>query len=224
MKNFPDATPMRSDLSNRTVTMNLILHGVDRVSLRSCEIVARSFRNRLSFQDIRLIEEVLVARIANAIKSCLQTLPDGAHVLALPDFLVEVPGLALSGVHVMVQEAKMGVRSAILRFTEFLGAINNAFRFDIGMHEPKATHSEKLAVNVLAEVCLPILNLYRSLEQLDRAADRRRIPDLSDRMREFEFQTELLKRFIFNSAMGHAEAADIYLTAQTVPPPRHLPG
>ena len=134
-----------------------------------------------------------------------------------PEFLVELPGLVLSGAHVMVMEAKDGIRNAILRFKEFMGAVNNAFRTDIGFHEPYSNHSEKLAVNVLAEVCLPLLNLCRRFEDLSFGHDRQRTMEISDRAREFEFQTELLKRFIFNAGMGHAEAPTTYLHDETPP-------
>ncbi len=131
--------------------------------------------------------------------------------MSLPDFLIELPGLVLSGAHVMVMETKEGVRNAIMRFKEFMGAVNNAFRADIGFHQPYANHSEKLAINVLAEVCLPILNLCRNFEELNFSNDRGKALNIADRAREFEFQTELLKRFIFNAGIGHAQAAEAHL-------------
>ena len=215
MNKLPDIKPIPSGLSDSVLTLNLILKKDTSVALRSCEVMGRRFRNRVSFNTNRMIEEVIVARLANAIASCLQTLPNGAHVLSLPEFLVELPGLVLSGAHVMIMEAKDGIRNAILRFNEFMGAVNNAFRIDIGFQEPYSTHIEKLAVNVLAEVCLPILNLCRSFEELNFGHGRQRAMEISDRVREFEFQTELLKRFIFNAGMGHAEAPTAYLNEET---------
>ncbi|MEM9576232.1 MAG: hypothetical protein AAF999_04365 [Pseudomonadota bacterium] len=222
MNSLPDINPIPSDLSDRTLTFNLTLNEDSTVSIRSCEVLGRAFRNRVSFSSNRTIDDVLVPRLSHAITSCLRTLPDGAHVLSLPDFLVELPGLVLSGVHVMVLEAKDGLRNAILRFKEFMGTINSAFHQDIGFHEPYSNHSEKLAVNVLAEVCLPILNLCRSFEELNFGTDRQRALEISDRAREFEFQTELLKRFIFNAGLGHAEAATAYLHSETSPQIRRL--
>jgi hypothetical protein len=215
MNTLPKIKPTSSDLSDRTITLSLTLHSPEHVSLRSCEVLGRNFRNRISFNDSAPVEEVLVARLARAIKACLASLPEGAHVLALPEFLVELPGLALSGLHVMVMEAKDGIRNAIFRFKEFMGAVNKAFRTDIGFQEACASHSEKLAVNVLADVCLPILNLCRSFEEMNFGHDRRKALNIADRAREFEFQTELLKRFIFNANMGHAEAAGAYLYEET---------
>ena len=199
------------------MTLSLNIMSPDTVTIRSCEVVGRWFRNRISFQEQKRIEDILARKLARAILSCVRSLRKGAQVLALPDFLVELPGLALSGVHIMVMEAKDGVRSAILRFTEFMGAINNAFQTDIGFHEPYPNHCEKLAVNVLEEICLPILNLCRTFEELKVKQMGRNGRCFVDRAREFEFQTELLKRYIYNAGMGHAEANDGYLRS----PARH---
>lgn len=213
MMTLPDTVQPQSDLSDRFVALNLTLKSKEVITLRSCEVLGRGFRNRVSFNEARTIEDVLVESLTSAIRSCLQTLPDGKHVLSLPDFFVEIPGLALSGAQVVVMEAKDGIRNAIFRFKHFVGAINNAFSADIGFHNIGSSHSEKLAVNVLAEICLPILNLCRSFEAFSFGDDPRKALDLADRAREFEFQTELLKRFIFNAGTGtgHADAAGAYL-------------
>lgn len=211
MMTLPDTVQPQSDLSDRFVALNLTLKSKEVITLRSCEVLGRGFRNRVSFNEVRTIEDVLVDSLTSAIRSCLQTLPDGKHVLSLPDFLVEIPGLALSGAQVVVMEAKDGIRNAIFRFKHFVGAINNAFSADIGFQNIGSSHSEKLAVNVLAEICLPILNLCRSFEAFSFGGDPRKSVDFADRAREFEFQTELLKRFIFNAGTGHADAAGAYL-------------
>lgn len=216
MNRLPDINYLEPDLSDRTMTLNLTLQDENTVTLRSCEVMGKQFRNRVSFNTKHNIEDILVGRLSRAIRSCLRTLPDGAHVLSLPEFIVELPGLVLSGVHVMVMEAKDGVRNAILRFKEFIGAVNNAFQQDIGFHEPYSNHSEKLAINVLADVCLPILNLCRTFEELGFGQDRQQAQEIADRVREFEFQTELLKRFIFNAGMGHANAAEAHLHTETL--------
>lgn len=203
--------PIPSDLSDRMLTINLTLAEPDAVYLRSCEVVARAFRNRVSFSDSRQMRDVLVPRLAQAIAHRLRDLPAGAQVLSLPDFLIELPGLALCGMHIMVMEAKDGVRNAILRFKDFMGAVNRAFRMEIGFHEPCTSYGERLAINVLADVCLPILNLCHSLETLAEGLERNRARHIADRAREFEFQTELLKRFIFNASSGNPDAAPPYL-------------
>lgn len=211
MNTLTDIKPIQSDMSDRTITLSLTLHPSNLVYVRSCEVLGKGFRNRTSFQENKLVEDVLVARLSKAIMSSLRALSDGAHVLSLPDFLIELPGLVLSGAHLMVMKTKGGVRNAIMRFKDFMGSISNAFRLDIGFQEPYSSHSEKLAINVLAEVCLPILNLCRNFEELNFGNDRGKALNIADRAREFEFQTELLKRFIFNAGIGHAQALEAHL-------------
>ena len=205
MTSLPEPQPLPSDLSSRTLTLSLSLHMDGKITFRSCEVVGRWFRNRISFQENRSLEDIVVGKLANAIRAQLLRLPDGAHVLALPDFLIEVPGLALAGMHVMVMDAKDGCRSVILRFKEFIGAINNAFRVELGFHEPSHSYSERLAMNVLEDICLPILNLCRSFTEF-QVENRVTLPNgFVDRAREFEFQTELLKRYIYNAGQADAE-------------------
>ena len=202
---------LKPDFSERTLTLNLILKGAGQISLRSCEVIGRGFRHRTSFQKVSAIDDVLADRLAQAIRASIASLPDGAHVLSLPEFLVELPGLALSGAHVMIMEIKDGVRNAIFRFKEFLGSVDNAFQEEMGFHEPYANHAEKLAISVLADICLPLLNLSRQLE-FSHVGVTTGLPfQIRDRVQEFEFQTELLKRFIFNAGLGHERPSQAYL-------------
>jgi hypothetical protein len=209
MRAANEVQPISSDLSDRTLTFNLHLYGPDQILIRSCEVVGTGFRSRFSFQETKNINEVLVGRLAHAITASLKSLPDGAHVLCLPAFLVELPGLVLAGVHVMVIEVSYGFRSAILRFKEFIGAANKAFLMDLGVQEAQTLHSEKLAMNVLEDICMPILNLCHALEDLGRMHGQTVSPQVRERAREFAFHTELLKRFIFNAGIGHANAPEV---------------
>lgn len=202
---------LKPELSERTLTLNLILKGGKEISLRSCEVIGRGFRHRTSFQHVTAISDVLVADLVKAIEDAVASIPDAAHVLALPEFLVELPGLALSGAHVMIMEIKDGCRNAIFRFKEFMGGVNNAFLEELGFSEPYASHAEKLATNVLADICLPLLNLCRQLEFTHVGVTGGMPPGLSDRVQEFEFQTELLKRFVFNAGIGHKRPSQAYL-------------
>ena len=118
----------------------------------------------------------------------------------------------------MVMEAKEGTRSAILRFNEFMGAINNAFCMDIGFQEVYPSQAEKLAVNVLEDICMPVLNLCRTLQEAGTGLGHDAFARMADRAREFEFQTELLKRFIQNSAAPHPTLQGQTIQAETIAP------
>jgi hypothetical protein len=201
MNEMTEIQPLPSVFSDRVLTINLLVDGSEQVSLRSCEVIGQRFRNRVSFSDTNSIDEVLVEKLAYAIRRCLAKVPEGARVLALPEFLIELPGLALSGVHVMIMEVRDEVRSAIFRFRDFIGSVNNAFRGDIGIEEPCSGYAERLAVNVLEDICLPLLNVARELEFAQTRSGAALSRALEDKVLEFEFQTELLKRFIHNSGI-----------------------
>lgn len=214
------AQPLPSDFSDRVFTLNLALAEPKQVTVRSCEVIGRTFRNRTSFPDNNDIDAVLDPHLAERIRQCLEKVPAGGHVLSLPELLIEVPGLVLYGVHIMVMEVKDGIRSAIFRFKEFMGSITRAFRLHIGIEEQGTNYNERLATNVLSDICLPILNLAREMEFAHRDAGTKVPKALENRAREFEFQTELLKRFIFNAGLRGDPAASQL-------PPRtahHLPG
>ena len=211
MQSLHHPRTLASDLSDRTMTLNLVLQAPDTVIVRSSEILGRGYRHRLSFHTDRQIKDVLAETLADAILVSLRSVPSGAYVLSRPEFFVELPGLFVRGVHIMVTEAKDGVRSAILRFKEAVGAVNRAFLKNVGFDEGFATHSEKLAMNVLADICIPLLNLCESLDEQCRSTGNP-VPSLVlDRARELHFQTELLKRFIYNGADGHAGATQSHL-------------
>ena len=217
MSSHSQLPTIQSDLSDRTLTINLILKAPQIITVRSCEVLGRGFRNRLSFQGESDLDKVLHARLAQSIRECLRSVPDGAQVLSMPEFLLELPGLALYGAHVLVMDARNGIRNAILRFTEFLGAASNAFIPEIGFDQATTTHSEKLAMNVLEEICMPILNLCHALDTMAQEQGQPVPARVRDRAREFQFQTELLKRFVCNAKLTHADAPFEYLGSTTGP-------
>ncbi len=206
---FPAQTTVVSD---RTLTLNLILRGGQAISVRSCEILGQNFRNRVSFQGVNEINDVLVTSLALALRKSLASVPDdGPHVLALPEFIVEVPGLMLCGAHVMVMKARNGLRNAIVRFREFMGSVNEAFHHDLGFQGTDPSHTERLAASVFNDICLPMLNLCRDME-FARESGTVKVPaELIAKAQEFEFQAELLKRFIFNAGSGHSDPTSAHL-------------
>jgi hypothetical protein len=195
---------MTSDLSGRQMFLNLAIQENGRVFVRSCEIVGPKFRTRTSFHDLNDIDDILMPQLANTVKECLADIPEGSQVVSLPELFVEMPGLVLSSAHVLVMTVNDGVRHAIVRFKEFIGAVNRAFLPQIGFQDSILTYNERLATNVLREVCLPILNMCRELEFMDKHSSN--FPQrLAERSNEFEFQTELLKRYIRSNSPADME-------------------
>lgn len=195
---------MSSDLSGRQMFLNLAIQENGRINVRSCEIVGPKFRTRTSFHDLSDIDDILMPQLAETVKDCLKEMPEGSQVVSLPELFVEMPGLVLSSAHVLVMTVNDGVRHAIVRFKEFLGAVNRAFLPQIGFQDSILTYNERLATNILREVCLPILNMCRELEFVDKGAGN--FPKrLAERSNEFEFQTELLKRYIRSTSPADTE-------------------
>ncbi|MEP2471844.1 hypothetical protein [Roseobacter sp.] len=204
-------SPLPSDLSDRVLTFNLIIKEDQSIAIRSSEILGRKFRNRVSFQTSADLDDVLVGKLAHSLRRCLANVPEGTQVLSLPEFVVELPGLVLSGAHVLIMDLQEGVRNTIIRFKEFMGGLNNAFIENVGLQEPFSNHAERLATNVLVDICLPLLNMTRDLEYGQVDTKDRVCKGFAERAQEFEFQTELLKRFIFNAGIGHVQPTQMHL-------------
>ncbi len=197
------------EIATRRLTINLMLYNDGLVDVKSCETSGEKFLNRTSFRGLRSLEDVFVEELASALRGCLKALPSGAHMLSVPEFLVELPGLALSGVRVLVSEPRDGVRSVIMRFKEFLGAMNRILKPKIGFDENLSSNTEKLALNALMDICLPIMNFARSPELKVMDPDGHIQEMLEMKVQEFEFNAELLKRFVaVNQPKQEADALE----------------
>lgn len=197
------------EIATRRLTINLLVYENGPIDVQSCETSGEKFLNRTSFRGARTLSDVFVAEIATALRDCLKTLPNGAHMLSVPDFLVEIPGLALSGVRILASETRDGARSVIMRIKEFLGAFNRILKPKIGFDESVSSNTEKLALSALMDICVPIMNFARSAELKLLDPDGHIKDMLELKVQEFEFNAELLKRFIsVNLPQQEADALD----------------
>lgn len=197
------------EIATRRLTINLMLYSDGLVDVKSCETSGDKFLNRTSFRGSRSLEDVFIEELASALRSCLKALPSGAHMLSVPEFLVELPGLALSSVRVLVSEPRNGVRSVIMRFKEFLGVVNRILRPKVGFDESLSSNTEKLALSALMDICLPIMNFARSPELRAMDPDGHIKEMLEMKVQEFEFNAELLKRFVaINQPQQEANALE----------------
>ena len=197
------------EIATRRLTINLLVYENGLIDVQSCETSGDKFLNRTSFRGARSLSDVFVAELATAMRDCLDALPNGAHMLSVPDFIVEVPGLVLSGVRILASEIRDGARSVILRVKEFLGAFNRILKPKIGFEETLSTNTEKLALSALMDICMPIMNFARSAELEMMDPDGRIRETLELKVQEFEFNAELLKRFIaVNRPQQEADAIE----------------
>ena len=183
-------------IASRRLTINLVMQGNGALIVQSCETSCDNFLNRTSFRGVLGLDDVFVAELATALSDCLSTLPKSAHMLSVPDFLVELPGLALSGVRIAVTDIQNGARSVIIRFKEFLGPLTRILSPKVGLDEHLSINTEKLALSALMDICIPIMNFARSSELKTMDPDGNVQAMLEMKVQEFEFNAELLKRFV----------------------------
>ncbi|WP_342075464.1 hypothetical protein [Yoonia sp. SS1-5] len=190
-RSIGDATP-------RKFMINLHLEAEREPEVRSCEIIGSRFRNRTSFGRGVTIEDVFVAPIAEGLRACLRDREDPIQILSLPDFVIEAPGITLSGAQIVATQNGGQVCNILFRFRFFLGGVNNAFQRDVGFGHSLADDSERISALVLSDLSLPILNICDAA-RVGLFQDSRPIATfgskLADRAHELAFQIEMIKRF-----------------------------
>ena len=112
----------------RRFVINVMSSGEQDFQVRSCEITCDAFRNRTSFQGAVTLDEVFKDEVANGLKLCLHKLTGDTEVVALPSFVLEIPGLTLAGAQMVATKTHEDVLHIIIRFRFFVGGINNVFR------------------------------------------------------------------------------------------------
>lgn len=178
--------------------------------VRSCEVIGKNFRNRTSFGERATIESAFSDRMAQTIKEALGKLSMRTEVLALPSLSVEMPELALARARIIATKLADGSINVIMRFKSFVGAINTAFREDVGFNTRLDTLNSAMATMVLEDIALPILNICTALKQrpagppgeFDAVEER-----LARKSQELGFQIELLKRFVMQQSQS-SDASD----------------
>ncbi len=187
------------DLTARTFEIALRCSAFGDVTVLSCDITGRHFRNSTSFGRGARLEKVFCGRVCHALQTRLRRLDRADDTISEAAFLLELPGLILGDLHLTAQPAQGRGTDVTVRFGTFIGGINRMFREDIGFDDPLAEATSELAVRVIGEVAVPLLDLCAAAEQ-DLAgiggpfgAFGRRV---GERGHEIRFQAELLKRFV----------------------------
>ncbi|MEM6341043.1 MAG: hypothetical protein AAF729_07825 [Pseudomonadota bacterium] len=168
----------------------------------ACEVLASSLTNRTVFHRSMDIFDVLNDRLSQAITRQLDDVGEARQIIALPELLVELPGLTLASAHVVVSKLVDGAQNIIFRFMQFLGSLDAALKPQIGVGGNSASYAEKLATDVLGDIALPLLNICQQTSAAKDAGqeDLKRAHDfLAKRAHEIEFQIELVKRFVAQS-------------------------
>lgn len=211
MRVTTDARSHDKGVSARKFVVNLTVLDGNDPEVRSCEIIGHNYRNRTSFGERTRLDDVFVAAIADGLSRCLDKMSNDTEVLALPDFVVETPGLTLAGAHMMVSKGDDGTLHIIFRFRFFLGGINRAFHRNIGFDGEISDENSRLSALVLADLALPILNFCEAAKagmMTQEAPISGFVDKLVERSHEISFQIELVKRFIEHPATASLEIVD----------------
>lgn len=189
----------RPQTSPRSFVIRLMMQEDGTTRVPSCELVDPKYRNKISFREDLPPEQIFVATIANTLRSHLNKLSMTTEVWSLPSLSIEIPGLTLAGAHLMMTHTPGGDLSIIFRFSFYYGEIDCAFLEGIGFTRDSGAQSERLAVEVLSDLALPLMNICHSAAQLEHQPQ---IPfnkfgrDLAARAEELQMQINLVRRFI----------------------------
>ncbi|WP_299875574.1 hypothetical protein [uncultured Sulfitobacter sp.] len=193
--------------NGRRFIISLIARRNEPTLVRSCEIKGSTFNNRTSFGEGVTLRHAFAAPLVRALDDCLSKLSYKTEVLSLPEFLCEVAGLTLRGIHVMATRLADGAINIIMRFLSFVGGINHALAPEIGFDDPVHEEGQAIATKVLEDIAAPLLNICTSavlgLKDTNEmlGAFGRKIASQTD---EIQFRTHLLRRYVERRASAMA--------------------
>ncbi|MGY3436870.1 MULTISPECIES: hypothetical protein [unclassified Marinovum] len=200
MPNALDTTTRQKDVGSRKFIVNMRASVGQPPMVRSCEVKQSQFRNRMSFNDAANLRDVFSKDVAIALEECLGklTLQD-TEVVALPSFILEMPGLVLAGAQLVTMRGEDGTFNIIFRFQFFLGGINQVFSPNIGFDDFNHDQNAQTSSSVLADIAMPLLDLCNAAE-LGLINAGKQMGDfgksLSEKSQEIKFQIELIKRYV----------------------------
>ncbi|QBF30552.1 hypothetical protein CFI11_04905 [Thalassococcus sp. S3] len=143
------------------------------------------------------MSHVLRDDVASALSEHLSWISDDAEVISLPEFLVQIPGLIISRAHILVSEMADGLRHVMCRFQHVMGSLSRMFKIDIGLGEQLFDMRERIAVEVLRDISMPLLDLCARLRAVKTNDDLGEIAThLADKSSEIGLFTEMLKRYV----------------------------
>lgn len=186
---------------NDMFVVNLQLPAEGGALVRSCELLHKDYRNRVSFTRLPNIFEVFKDNVARAIQALVAEFGGTRNIVSKPDFEIDLPELKLAGLSFLVSAAKDGVRQVILRFRYFIGSFQSAFLLDLGMSEPTISHKERIAIESLIDIVGPLYGLalledQRPLRAGERTEVETALQDLQGKAHVLKFYSDLLIRYV----------------------------
>lgn len=190
---------------NDMFVVNLRIQPEGAVVVRSCELLHKDYRNRLSFTKLPDLFEVFSGRVAKAIKALVDDFGGSRNVVSKPDFEIDLPELKLAGLSFLVSAAQDGVRQVILRFRYFIGSFQSAFLMDLGLSQPTISHKERIAIESLVDIVGPLYGLAlledrRPLRASEQLEVENALRDLQGKAHVLKFYSDLLIRYVRDCA------------------------
>lgn len=190
---------------NDMFVVNLQVQAEGGVVVRSCELLHKEFRNRVSFTKLPDLFSVFTASLAQEIRNLIDEFGGARNIVSKPDFSIELPRLKLAGLSFLVSAMKDGVRQVILRFRYFIGAFQNAFVMDLGLSNATLPHKERIAIESLVDIVGPLYGLAlledkTTLSESERNEVEQALRDLHNNAHALKFYSDLLIRYVRDSA------------------------
>jgi hypothetical protein len=172
------------------------------LTVLACEVLGTSFTNRTLFHTINKPKDVLTEELAQHICEIVSTIGTGHQVVSRPEYVIEKSGLTLSVLHVIAAEMRDGVQHLIVRFKTFIGSLGHILAPKIGFEPSLANTQERVALDVLSEIAMPIMDLctYSMLSSEQQDPQMAKVhANLQEKARDLAINIELLKRFAVGS-------------------------
>lgn len=194
---------------NDMLVVNLQVQGEGGLVVRSCELLHKEFRNRVSFTKLPGVRAVFTAKLAAEVEALVGEFGNARNIVSKPDFAVDLPGLKLGGLTFLVSAVKDGIRSIILRFRYFIGSFQNAFVMDLGWSKATLPHKERIAIESLVDIVGPLYGLAlleerRKLTDGERGEIEQALNELRGNAHALQFYSDLLIRYVRDSATSEA--------------------
>lgn len=187
----------------------------EHAKVTSIELLSADMRNRYSFKEPRVLDQVFAGGLSAEIEQTLASFEDRDRVVTLPDFEVNLPGLLLSGLRVLLTKIEGGVEVIMMRFREYIGTIKSAFKFDSSFAITSASVRERIAVEVLRDILTPLVDMinlnrpeYRAVIENHAPVLQKRLDHIATRQEELNFYSGLLQRYVAGCRQDLAREID----------------
>ena len=162
---MPANEPAHPEMDEKLI-INLWKNPDGSTHLRSVEVADKISRVRFSFKHASSIEDLLSPMAAEAVYGIVAKTETQRGLLMMPDLVVDLRELILSGCRVLVTAAENGIESIMIRFVKFFGKITVLFREGFSHKDSLSETAVDQAMDALERVYLPLRNFSFYLDDM----------------------------------------------------------